>query len=693
MAAPACATHATFSGGKRQPSWVMPSPSGSAGELFEAACPLRVLNSLTRTKVPFIPMNGREVFWYACGPTVYASSHMGHARTYVCFDVLRRIMRDHFGYRVTLIMNITDIDDKIIARANEAGRPFNELAAEFEHEFLEDMARLGVEPADEMPRVSEHVPEVVDFVERLIAKGFAYESKGSVYFDVASYSAKHPYGKLRPENVGDEASALEGEGALGAAVTELAKKGACDFALWKAAKEGEPSWPSPWGEGRPGWHIECSVMASEALKRYGTGGVMDIHSGGVDLQFPHHDNEIAQSEACLGCKQWVGYFLHSGHLNIRGQKMGKSLKNFTTIRQALERYPARHLRLLFLSFRYNSPLNYSPEMMDEVASKDRAITSVIQNAERALRILPKGNPTKVGPGASALNASAIAARAAVDAALADDFDTPTAMNAVLALIADINAYIDSPSAFAAKAATDGAAAGSAAAAATAAAAPGASSEEEPVNGPALRRAAAVVSRVLRLFGLIDAELATSVGPVSASAAGAGAASGAGGDVTAPFIDALAEFRQRVREAARTGDKAAIMAACDWVRDDRMAALGVKLEDTSSDATQTWKRTDPAELLAEVERRRAAADEAAERAAASAEAAAAAAAAADAILAIPDERLFMDAPQFAGQFSAFGDDGMPTADAAGAPIAKSQAKKLAKALKAHGSKRAKWLAKQ
>jgi cysteinyl-tRNA synthetase len=291
--------------------------------------------------------------------------------TYICFDVIRRIMTSFFGYDVHLCMNITDVDDKIIMRAAEAGVPFSTLAREHEASFLADMDALGVAPPDVLTRVSEYVPEVVDFIGGIIARGFAYASHGSVYFDTAAYraDARHVYGKLVPENVGNAAATAEGEGALAGAGGD--KRAPCDFALWKASKPGEPAWPSPWGEGRPGWHIECSAMCRDALGGW-AGGRIDIHSGGVDLRFPHHENEIAQSEACLdachaGGAQWVNYFLHSGHLNIEGLKMSKSLKNFIKIGDALARYGARALRLLFLLARYNAPRAYSERAMEGVA--------------------------------------------------------------------------------------------------------------------------------------------------------------------------------------------------------------------------------------------------------------------------------------------------------------------------------------
>ena len=221
------------------------------------------------------------------------------------------------------------------------------------------MAKLGVLEPEVMTRVSEYVPEIIAYIQKIIDNGYAYESNGSVYFDVESFSAsdKHTYAKLVPENAGNKEALAEGEGVLAKATHTDEKRNGCDFALWKRSKPGEPWWDSPWGQGRPGWHIECSTMCTETLGAFADGPI-DIHSGGIDLRFPHHDNEIAQSEAYLDHHQWVNYFLHTGHLNIDGQKMSKSIKNFIKISSALERYGARRLRLMFLSYKYNEPMDY-----------------------------------------------------------------------------------------------------------------------------------------------------------------------------------------------------------------------------------------------------------------------------------------------------------------------------------------------
>jgi len=237
-----------------------------------------------------------------------------------------------------MCMNITDIDDKIIKRSAESGEPYGEFSRRFETDFFNDMKALNVELPDVITRVSEFVPEIVKFIEKIIENGFAYESNGSVYFDVKKFNdhENHTYAKLEPTSVGNEDSMKESEGVLTNHET-VDKKGKQDFALWKKSKPDEPVWNSPWGEGRPGWHIECSAMASEFFKEF----PIDIHSGGIDLRFPHHDNEIAQSEAYYNCDNWINYFIHTGHLHIEGRKMARSLKNFTTIKDVLGAYSSR----------------------------------------------------------------------------------------------------------------------------------------------------------------------------------------------------------------------------------------------------------------------------------------------------------------------------------------------------------------
>lgn len=371
------------------PRWYPPEPESVTHDVG-----LKVMNSLTREKDTFITMDGsRKLKWYMCGPTVYAPSHMGHARTYLGFDIIRRIMSSHFGYDVTLVMNITDLDDKIIERANEQSITCTELSRKFEMEFHEDMAQLGVSAPDILTRVTEYMPEIVEYIDKIIKKGLAYESNGSVYFHVEQFSLTPgmQYCKLAPEQVNNSALLAEGEGKLTQDFVSD-KRSPRDFALWKRSKENEPKWDSPWGPGRPGWHIECSVMATDVFSKMNDGsltesqaGCMDIHSGGVDLKFPHHDNEMAQAEAHAGCKQWVNYFIHAGHLHIDGFKMSKSLKNFITIRQALEINTARQIRMCFLLHKYNAPMDYGDNTMTHAVEREKVFSDFFLNVKATLR--------------------------------------------------------------------------------------------------------------------------------------------------------------------------------------------------------------------------------------------------------------------------------------------------------------------
>ncbi|MCR1147971.1 cysteine--tRNA ligase [Clostridium botulinum] len=328
---------------------------------------MKVYNTLTNKKEEFLTLVPGEVKMYVCGPTVYNFFHIGNARTFVVFDTIRRYL-EYRGYKVKFIQNFTDIDDKMIKRANEEGSTVKELGDRFIKEYYKDADDLNIERATKNPRATEFMEEIIKFVSDLIEKGYAYEIDGDVYFSTKKFNS---YGKLSGQN-------LE-ELQLGARINvDERKKDPMDFAIWKSQKPGEPAWESPWGMGRPGWHIECSCMAYNLL-----GETIDIHAGGSDLSFPHHENEIAQSEARTG-KQFAKYWLHSAFVNVNNQKMSKSLNNFFAAREILEKYDADVLRMFMLSGHYRTQINFSMELLDSTkAALDRLYNS-INNLENLL---------------------------------------------------------------------------------------------------------------------------------------------------------------------------------------------------------------------------------------------------------------------------------------------------------------------
>jgi len=381
---------------------------------------LTLYNDLTRTKEAFEPLLANKVNMYVCGMTVYDLCHLGHARVMVVFDVVARYLRS-MGYDVTYVRNITDIDDKIINRANERGEPFHALTERFITAMHEDAAALGVLPPDLEPRATDHLPEIISMIERLIERGHAYVvDNGDVYYDVRSFAG---YGKLSGKSIEDlQAGARVEPGDV--------KRDPLDFALWKSAKPDEPSWESPWGQGRPGWHIECSAMSTEAL-----GDTFDIHGGGADLTFPHHENEIAQSEGATG-HPFVRYWMHNGFVRINDEKMSKSLNNFFTVREILERYRPEEVRYFILTSQYRSPLNYGDEQLDNARG---ALTRFYT----ALRGLPDVEPSTGADFEQRFHA-----------AMQDDFNTPEALAAMFELVREINRVRnDDPDAAAALGAT------------------------------------------------------------------------------------------------------------------------------------------------------------------------------------------------------------------------------------------------
>ena len=380
---------------------------------------MKIFNSMSRQKEEFVPIQPGKVSIYACGPTVYNFIHVGNARPIILFDVLRRYF-EYRGYDVTFVQNFTDVDDKIIKRANEEGITSQEVAEKYIQEYFTDAQGLGVRPATIHPKATENMQQIIDMVQTLIDKGYAYPvENGDVYYRTLKFKG---YGKLSHQPIEDLQSGAR------IAVGEV-KENPLDFALWKAAKPGEPAWDSPWGPGRPGWHIECSAMSNRYL-----GKTIDIHCGGEDLQFPHHENEIAQSEAANGC-EFVHYWMHNGFLNIDNRKMSKSLGNFFTVREAAEAYGYETIRLFMLSAHYRSPLNYSADILHQAQnSLDR-----LYSAEDHLKYLAaNGAEGDKNAAEAALADTFDSYRQRFDEAMDDDFNTANAISVLFELVRAIN---------------------------------------------------------------------------------------------------------------------------------------------------------------------------------------------------------------------------------------------------------------
>ncbi|KAH8402094.1 hypothetical protein KR009_009720 [Drosophila setifemur] len=717
-----------------QPAWQAPKAADRPK--------LKLFNSLTRQKEEFVPLDGNNVTWYSCGPTVYDASHMGHARSYISFDILRRILANYFGYNIHYVMNITDIDDKIIKRArqnhlfeqyageaeklplelllgqqkevllrfqatcatntdpdkkimldktlqrmndavealtkavgqsdekeiaakrlnylNEAKDPisdwldaqkgaeindnavFEALPRYWEDQFHNDMKSLNILPPDVLTRVSEYVPQIVTFIQRIIDNGLAYAANSSVYFDVNGFDKreKHHYAKLVPEAYGDTKSLQEGEGDLFVAEDRLSeKRSANDFALWKASKAGEPWWDSPWGKGRPGWHIECSAMASDIF-----GPTFDIHTGGVDLKFPHHDNELAQSEAAFNEAEWVKYFLHTGHLTIAGCKMSKSLKNFVTIQEALKKHSATQLRLAFLLHAWKDTLDYSENTMEMATQFEKFLNEFFLNVKDLTRHVLCEEPRRQFDAwtevEAALQKKFVASQEQVHAALCDNIDTRSALDAIRELVSASNVYIRD--------------------------------NKTRLNSLLLRNIATYITDLLHVFGAIAGPRGGIGFPVSGGSGGQ--AAGADLETTVlPYVQTLAEFRNLVREQAKALKAFDILKLCDDLRDNVLPNLGVRLEDKDGGQFAV-KLVDRDSLLREREAKLAAEAEKAAEKERKKQAAAEAAAAKEAQRRVNPKEMFLGETE---KYSAFDENGMPTLDKEGKEVSKGQIKKLQK----------------
>ena len=374
---------------------------------------MKLFNTLTRRKDEFVPVEPGKARIYACGPTVYNFFHIGNARPFIIFDTLRRYL-EYTGLEVTFVQNFTDVDDKMIARANEEHVTLKELGERFIAEYYKDAEGLGIRPATVHPKATEHIDEIINLVSRLIEKGHAYVLNGDVYFDVMSFSG---YGKLSGQSLDDLKAGARID------VTE-AKRNPEDFALWKAAKPGEDSWDSPWGKGRPGWHIECSAMCMCYL-----GETIDIHGGGQDLIFPHHENEIAQSEAATG-KPFARYWMHNGYINVDNEKMSKSKGNFFTVRDIAQKYDLKVVRLFMLSAHYRNPINFSEELITQAASAMARIKNCRDNLKY---IVQTGGTVTVD-----VEKDTCALEERFRQAMDDDLNTAEAIGVIFEYIRDIN---------------------------------------------------------------------------------------------------------------------------------------------------------------------------------------------------------------------------------------------------------------
>lgn len=389
---------------------------------------MKIYNTLTKRKEEFVPLEEGKVKMYVCGPTVYNFIHIGNARPMIVFDTVRRYM-EYKGYEVNYVSNFTDVDDKIIAKAVEEGVSSDEISSRYIKECKKDMADMNVKEATTHPLATQEIDGMIDMIQTLIDKGFAYEVNGTVYFRVKNFKE---YGKLSHKNLEDLQSGFRALQVSG----EDQKEDPLDFVLWKPKKEGEPFWVSPWSEGRPGWHIECSVMSKKYL-----GEEIDIHAGGEDLIFPHHENEIAQSECCNG-KQFARYWMHNAFLNIDNRKMSKSLGNFFTVREIGEKYDLQVLRFFMLNAHYRSPLNFSAELME--ASKnalDRIITCVEQ-LKHLLETAPKTDMTETE---QKFKEEVQGFVIKYEEAMEDDFNTADAIAAIFELVKFANTKADGKS--------------------------------------------------------------------------------------------------------------------------------------------------------------------------------------------------------------------------------------------------------
>lgn len=503
---------------------------------------IRIYDTKQHKKVDLIPLREGEISMYVCGPTVYNRIHIGNARTFISFDTIRRYL-EWSGFDVKFVQNVTDVDDKIIARAREEGRTAAEVASEYTEAFIEDMHRAGVADPTIRPKATEEMDTMLALVRTLIDKGHAYVEGGDVYFSVRSDPR---YGSLSGRNVDEMEQGhreLRAEAYGNADVAER-KHDPLDFALWKAAKPGEPSWESPWGPGRPGWHIECSAMSEKYL-----GLPFDIHGGGADLVFPHHENECAQSEcACGGV--FANHWMHSGMLQVNSEKMSKSLGNFLLLHEVLDEVRPAALRMLMLQTHYRSPLDFSVERMNEADAALTRIENAVKNVDWLCANADAGASDALD--AKLLEAKTNEAARAFSDAMDDDFNAPAALGAMFTLVSDLNSMVAGKS----------------------------------LSANDAKAAAAARDKIVELLGVLGIELADDRGSGQADAYPpevlelAERLAGYGGDDAMEAVEALLEARASARANKDWG-------LADGVRDG-LIELGFVIEDTPQGARVTYE---------------------------------------------------------------------------------------------------------
>ena len=603
---------------------------------------LMVNNSLCNEKVEFITQNGdRKINWYMCGPTVYDSAHLGHARTYLCFDIIRRILQNYFHYDVNLCMNITDIDDKIIKKSNEQKRDFSEFAKYWEDSFFKDMRELNVMYPNYITRVSEYIPEIINFIKIIIDKGYAYEKNGSVYFDIDSYKNKgHLYAKLVPQDKNQNLEELqEAEGSLSKDNT-LEKKNKGDFALWKKSKENEPYWESPWGNGRPGWHIECSVMSSSIF-----GNKLDIHSGGCDLKFPHHDNEIAQTEAHDDSKQWINYFLHTGHLKIEGLKMSKSLKNFKKIEDFINIYSPNSFRLYFCNCKWDMDMDFTENGLNQATSNDKKINEFFHNIKVWIRENNLKKDLKFNNDDNNLNNIFNEYKKNIHQYFCDNFNTPSVINTLMDLIKKIYEY----------------------------------EEKSKINNTLklhlIYSISKYISDILKCLGLVYNTEFVDYFKINENDSGKNSE-----ELLTPFIESVVKFRNDIKNSCiNDKDVKKILNICDQYRDDILPYLGIRIEDKGKEKS-IWKFYDKNEFIKEKEKEKELKENKKKLK--------------DQEIKERELKLSTTAKEYyamqTDKYSEFDEEGIPTKNEKGNELSKEQRNKLKKEFAKHDKQHQKWL---